>query len=67
MADEQARGHVTNSSRMLEEAFETGSAILSSMAGQRERLKVTPHQVLLSPVFHPMGSQPKFKQCLCRA
>ena len=30
---------MANSRRALEEAFETGSAALASMAGQRERLK----------------------------
>ena len=30
---------MANSRRALEEAFETGSAALASMAGQRDRLK----------------------------
>ena len=32
--------HVQNSKRSLEEMFATGTGILSSMADQRERLKV---------------------------
>ncbi len=40
--DEEAavQGHVNNSKRVLEEAYQTGTAILGNMAGQRERLKV---------------------------
>ena len=40
--DEEAavRGHVNTSKRVLEEAYQTGTAILGNMAGQRERLKV---------------------------
>jgi hypothetical protein len=34
--------HVQNSKRVLEEAFQTGTAILTNMSGQRERLKVCP-------------------------
>ena len=42
-ADEETalRGHVSNSKRILEEAYETGTAVLGNMAGQRERLKVS--------------------------
>lgn len=32
---------VSNSKRVLEEAFQTGTAILGSMSGQRDRLKVS--------------------------
>mmetsp|Transcript_23981 Transcript_23981/g.61525 ORF Transcript_23981/g.61525 Transcript_23981/m.61525 type:complete len:89 (-) Transcript_23981:9-275(-) len=32
---------IGNSKRVLEEAFTTGAAILTNMAGQRERLKAT--------------------------
>ena len=32
--------HVRRSKQVLEETFQTGAAILTSMAGQRERLKV---------------------------
>jgi Golgi SNAP receptor complex protein 2 len=39
--DVQAMGYVQNSKRVLEEAFQTGTAILTNMAGQRERLKAT--------------------------
>lgn len=39
--DAQAMGYVQNSKRALEEAFQTGTAILTNMAGQRERLKVS--------------------------
>ena len=35
----QEASFVASSRRALEEAFETGSAALASMAGQRERLK----------------------------
>ena len=35
----QAAGFVQSSKRALEEAFETGTAALANMAGQRERLK----------------------------
>lgn len=38
--DAQAMGYVQNSKRALEDAFQTGTAILTNMAGQRERLKV---------------------------
>ena len=31
--------HVRRSKQVLEETFQTGAAILTSMAGQRERLK----------------------------
>ena len=36
----QAMSHVRRSKQVLEETFQTGAAILTSMAGQRERLKV---------------------------
>ena len=67
MADEQARGQVSSSSRMLEEAFETGTAILSSMAGQRERLKVDPDGMPdAAPLsFHCIGMHDRLnKACL---
>lgn len=38
--DAQSMGYVQNSKRVLEEAFQTGTAILTNMSGQRERLKV---------------------------
>ena len=38
-AEAQALGYVANSRRALEEAFQTGTAVLSSLAGQRETLK----------------------------
>ena len=38
-AEAQALGYVANSQRALEEAFQTGTAVLSSLAGQRETLK----------------------------
>jgi len=41
-ADAQAASFVDSSRRALEEAFETGTAALASMAGQRERLKARP-------------------------
>lgn len=37
--DTQAMSYVQNSKRVLEETFQTGTAILTNMAGQRERLK----------------------------
>ena len=37
--DAQSMGHVQNSKRVLEEVFQTGTAILTNMSGQRERLK----------------------------
>lgn len=41
MDDEaQAMSHVRRSKQVLEETFQTGAAILTNMAGQRERLKV---------------------------
>ena len=45
--DEEAQeaSFVSNSRRALEEAFETGSAALASMVGQRERLKARPCMV----------------------
>ena len=39
-ADSQGMGYVDNSKRVLEEAFQTGTAVLQNMSGQRERLKV---------------------------
>ncbi len=40
-AESQVRSSVGNSKRVLEEAFQTGTAILGSMSGQRDRLKVS--------------------------
>ena len=37
--DAQSMNYVQNSKRVLEEAFQTGTAILTNMSGQRERLK----------------------------
>lgn len=39
-ADSQGMSYVDNSKRVLEEAFQTGTAVLQNMSGQRERLKV---------------------------
>jgi len=39
-ADSQGMSYVNNSKRTLEEAFQTGTAVLTNMSGQRERLKV---------------------------
>ena len=39
-ADSQGMSYVNNSKRTLEEAFQTGTAVLQNMSGQRERLKV---------------------------
>lgn len=39
-ADAQGMSYVDNSKRVLEEAFQTGTAVLTNMSGQRERLKV---------------------------
>eukprot|EP00891_Asterochloris_glomerata_P004011 jgi/Astpho2/4011/Aster-01172 len=38
-ADEQGQGYIQNSKRVLEEAFQTGTNVLSNMSGQRERIK----------------------------
>ena len=42
-ADSQGMSYVDNSKRVLEEAFQTGTAALQNMSGQRERLKVLRH------------------------
>lgn len=39
-ADSQSMSYIDNSKRVLEEAFQTGTAVLGNMSGQRERLKV---------------------------
>lgn len=39
-ADAQGMSYISNSKQVIEEAFETGTAVLQSMSGQRERLKV---------------------------
>lgn len=39
-ADSQSMSYIDNSKRVLEEAFQTGTAVLQNMSGQRERLKV---------------------------
>ena len=39
-AEAAVRGSVGTSRRVLDEAYETGTAILGSMAGQRDTLKV---------------------------
>ena len=39
-ADSQGMSYVNISRRTLEEAFQTGTAVLQNMSGQRERLKV---------------------------
>ena len=39
-ADAQGMSYVDNSKRVIEEAFQTGTAVLQNMTGQRERLKV---------------------------
>ena len=45
-AEVRATRQVHNSKRVLEEAYETGVSIISSMAGQRDRLKATHRRVL---------------------
>lgn len=45
-SDLKSAGHVRNSMRVVEEAYETGVGIIGSMAGQRERLKATHRKVL---------------------
>ncbi|PSC73478.1 Qb-SNARE Bos1 Membrin family [Micractinium conductrix] len=45
-AEVKAARHVTNSKRVLEEAYETGVDIVGAMSGQRERLKATHRKVL---------------------
>ena len=37
--------HIQNSKRSLEETFATGASILTSMADQRDRLKVGCHAI----------------------
>lgn len=46
--DEEAAlmGHVSNSKRVLEEAYQTGTAILGNMSSQRERLKVATYSAV---------------------
>ncbi|CAL5225285.1 g8083 [Coccomyxa viridis] len=44
--DAQAMGHVRKSKQVLEETFQTGAAILTNMAGQRERLKSAQRKAL---------------------
>ena len=39
-ADAQGMSYISNSKQVIEEAYETGTAVLQSMSGQRERLKV---------------------------
>ena len=39
-ADSQSMSYLDNSRRVVEEAFQTGTAVLQNMSGQRERLKV---------------------------
>ena len=62
--DEEAalKGHVNNSKRILEEAYQTGTAVLGNVAGQRERLKVSGSMVavtLWQAVFpHALLPQP---------
>lgn len=51
-AEAVVRGNVGNSRRILDEAYETGTAILGSMASQRNTLKVK---------FSPWH-----QQCRCR-
>lgn len=52
-ADMAARRHIDNSKRVIEEAYESGMHILSSMAGQRDRLK-SAHRKMLD-VLNGMG------------
>ncbi|KAK9823145.1 hypothetical protein WJX72_000581 [[Myrmecia] bisecta] len=40
------QGYVQNSKRALEEAFQTGTQVLTNMAGQRERLKSAQRKML---------------------
>ena len=44
-ADAQSMSYIDNSKRVVEEAFQTGTAVLQNMSGQRERLKVTCGQI----------------------
>lgn len=50
-ADSQGMSYVDNSKRVLEEAFQTGTAVLQNMSGQRERLKVVLSVLLCRLVF----------------
>ncbi|KAL0055429.1 hypothetical protein WJX82_000376 [Trebouxia sp. C0006] len=45
-ADSQGMSYVNNSKRTLEEAFQTGTAVLTNMSGQRERLKAAKTKAL---------------------
>ncbi|KAL3147673.1 hypothetical protein ABBQ32_002426 [Trebouxia sp. C0010 RCD-2024] len=45
-ADSQGMSYVDNSKRVLEEAFQTGTAVLQNMSGQRERLKAAKTKAL---------------------
>ena len=64
-------GHVSNSKRVLEEAYQTGTAILGNMSSQRERLKVrhfcdvTYVTPMLCRVFQLVLSASRFK-VICR-
>lgn len=54
--DEEAalQGHLSNSKRVLEEAYQTGTAILGNMSSQRERLKVGPSPLHLASPACPV-------------
>lgn len=52
-ADVAARRHIDNSKRVIEEAYETGIGIISSMSSQRDRLKSAHRKVL--DVLNGMG------------
>ena len=41
-SDAQGMSYINNSKQVIEEAFQTGTAVLANMSGQRERLKVQP-------------------------
>lgn len=45
-ADSQSMSYVNNSKTALEEAFQTGTAVLQNMSGQRERLKAAKTKAL---------------------
>lgn len=45
-AEAAVRGNVSNSRRILDEAFETGTAILGSMSSQRDTLKAAQRKAL---------------------
>ena len=64
MDDEaQAMSHVRRSKQVLEETFQTGAAILTNMAGQRERLKVAPDTFCPSVSRYLESARRRFYVC----